>query len=142
METITALETANLFKISREAVRKYCLEFDTYLSPVARPQKGRQRMFTLDDLEVIALIIELKGQGKIFTDIHGALANGQRGSVPEITSQLTIQPNSQQSLQAQITDLTTQLGHERALRHKAEGQVELLEKQLEKLQERLFKREW
>lgn len=143
MDTLTSLETANLFGISREAVRSYCVEFERYFEPAARPPKGRQRMFSYNDLSVIAKIVELKGQGKVFEDIHLALANDERGTVPEPMAAIApLQQPTELALQARITDLEAELVKERALRNKAEGQVELLEKQLEKLQERLFRREW
>ena len=142
MENLTALETATLFGVSREAIRKYCLEFRTYLSPVASPQSGRQRMLTPDDLEVISLIVTLKAEGKLFADIHAALGAGQRGGVPMVPLAISPAPGNTLALQNRISELESQLDHERAQRHKAEGQVELLEKQLERLQERLFKREW
>ena len=123
MENLTALETVTLFGISREAVRKYCLEFDLYLSPIARPQKGRQRMFTTDDLEIIACIVELKGQGKLFTDIHAALANGMRGSVPELPSTITPTPNAQLALQTRLVELETE--NRLLTKQNAELQIEI-----------------
>lgn len=83
-----AIQAANLFKISRESVRAYSGEFASYLSPQANPGKNRTRMYTQSDMEVFALIVELKGQGKLYSDIHASLLNGQRGILPDETGAL------------------------------------------------------
>lgn len=139
----SAIQTAELFNVARETIRKWAIEFDLYLSPSARPESGGIRRFTQNDLEIFALIAEMKGQGKVFDDIHAALRAGQRGIVPDMPIHLTTQPNQQELvLTERIHTLETELEKERAARNKAEGKVELLEKQVEKLQERLFRRDW
>ncbi len=75
---------AALFNVTGETVRVWAEEFAQYFSPTATPGKGRHRSFSEDDLEVFALIAELKEQGQTFNDIQGALANGQRGTPPNI----------------------------------------------------------
>lgn len=83
-----AIQTASLFKIARETVRKYSIEFAAYLSPQANPGDNRTRVYHESDMEVFALIVEMKGQGKLYSDIHAALMNGQRGSLPNGTAAL------------------------------------------------------
>lgn len=136
---LTALETAQLFGVSREAIRNYSIEFARHLSPIANPQKGRQRMFAPSDLEVISYIIEQKAAGKLFADIHAGLSNGQRGDIPTHSSKPLVQPNERQLaihqeqitlLSAQLDDVKKQLSQQVERAATAEGQVILLERQL------------
>ena len=76
-------DVQTLFSVSAETVRKWSEEFSEYLSPLATPGHGRHRIFSSDDLHVFALIAELKNKGMTYADIGGALANGQRGEIPE-----------------------------------------------------------
>lgn len=89
-----AIQVANLFKIARETVRQYSMEFGSYLSSEANPGKNRTRVYNSDDMEVFALIVQMKGQGKQYPDIHAALLNGDRGILPNGTesSALSAQP--------------------------------------------------
>lgn len=80
-----AIQVANLFKIARETVRQYSMEFGAYLSTEANPGKNRTRVYTEPDIEVFALIVGMKGQGKTYPDIHAALLNGDRGVMPNGT---------------------------------------------------------
>lgn len=82
----SATQVATIFNTVRETVRNWAIEFENELSPTANPGGGRQRAFTDSDLEIVALISEMKGQGKLYADIHAALANGQRGQVPNINA--------------------------------------------------------
>ena len=74
-----------LFDKSTETIRTWADEFNQFLSPTATPGEGRHRLFSSDDLRVMALVNEMKTQGKRYEDIHAALANGQRGDVEEQT---------------------------------------------------------
>jgi len=132
MTNLTAIETANLFGVSREAIRKYCIEFARYLSPVATPQAGRQRMFSENDLRVISTIVILKAEGKLFADIHAALGAGQLYDAPETPTTITT-PNNQALV------LTNQIAELRAELSASNGQVELLKEQLADTQGRLEK---
>ena len=76
-------DVQKLFKMSSETVRQWAIEFEDYLSPTASPGSGRMRLFTVDDLQVFALIAELKENGKTFEEIHAGLKAGQRGDIPE-----------------------------------------------------------
>ena len=71
-----------LFSISEATCRNWSREFERHLSVTAAPGPGRHRNFTQGDLEVFALIQELKDQGMTYEDIHVALENGQRGDPP------------------------------------------------------------
>src|SRR3954454_4310661 len=73
-----------LFTVSPETVRNWSEEFGEYLSVTATPGTGRHRLFTHEDIEVFALVAELKDKGLTYTDIHAALQNNQRGEVPQM----------------------------------------------------------
>jgi DNA-binding transcriptional MerR regulator len=75
---------AALFNVTTETVRVWSEEFARHFSPTATPGKGRHRSFSEDDLEIFALVAELKAQGLTFNDIQVALSNGQRGTPPNI----------------------------------------------------------
>jgi DNA-binding transcriptional MerR regulator len=77
MRHITAL-----FEVSHETVRNWTREFERHLSVRANPGKGKHRTYNDDDLQVFALISELKKQGFQYQDIHASLDNGQRGEPP------------------------------------------------------------
>lgn len=73
---------SKMFEISIETVRTWSEEFAGYLSPTANPGHKRTKLFTLDDLTVLALVAELKKLGQNFQDVHVALQAGQRGNLP------------------------------------------------------------
>lgn len=77
-------QTATLFGVALETVRNWADEFQSYLSPTATPGHGKHRMYSYDDLRVFSLVSELKSQGMTYSDIHGALQNGQRGQPPAL----------------------------------------------------------
>ncbi len=71
------------FGVSVEAVRKWCIEFERYLSPRANPGGGKTRILTEEDLTIIALIVERRAESATYAEIHADLENGQRGKIPE-----------------------------------------------------------
>ena len=83
----TTRQIAALYSVSIETIRIWTLEFAEYLSPTAQPGRNKNRVYTVSDLEVLALVSELKGQGKIFSDVHLALKAGQRGAAPNLEPQ-------------------------------------------------------
>ena len=83
----TSRQIAALYSVSIETIRIWTLEFAEYLSPTAQPGKNKNRVYTVADLEVLSLVSELKGQGKIFSDVHLALKAGQRGTAPILEPQ-------------------------------------------------------
>lgn len=132
----SAIQTALLFKVARETIRKWAIEFEPYLSPSARPAAGGIRRFTESDLEVFALVSEMKDQGKVFDDIHAALRAGQRGDIPERTNALISSANNSplairiEELEETIADITTRLNQSELARAKAEGREGLLQDML------------
>ena len=135
-----------LFKVSKETVRHWSQEFSTYLSPTATPAAGRHRQYTDDDLQVFALIHQMKSEGQLFEDIHASLGNGQRGILPETeTSQIIAAEPRQQMmlLQGKILELEEEIDRlrefemkahtEAALRQRAEQQLADAQKKIEQL---------
>ena len=129
------------FGISPQTVRTYSDEFGQYLSATANPPPGQQRNFNDDDLEVFALVVELKRQGSTYEAIHAALAAGQRGSVPQNAPFLDGIAGSNRE-QSSIVSLRRELTvlkqfHEQELqalrteRDKAAGQAEAYKDQLQ-----------
>jgi len=72
-----------MFNISKETVRQWSQAFLEFLSPTAKPEKGRHRYFTEDDVKVFAWIHLRKGEGALYDEIRVELRNGMRGEVPE-----------------------------------------------------------
>lgn len=75
---------AKIFDISHETVRVWAEQFGDYLSPTARPGRNKQRLFTREDMAILALVAERKKQAVSFAEIHASLQNGQRGQAPAI----------------------------------------------------------
>lgn len=97
-----------LFNVSPETVRNWADEFKDHLSVTASPGSGRHRLFTHEDMEVFALVAELKDKGLTYNDIHASLQNGQRGDVPQMLVsqvqdlQLALQVDQAQELVARL----------------------------------------
>lgn len=128
----TTKELATLLKQSPENIRVWTLEFSRHLSPSAVPkEKGRHRSYTDEDISVLALAADFKDRGLLFEEIHEALDSGER--LTPKTNPLAVATFQEQIavIQMQLDD-TKQLltkSNERAVA--AEGQVALLERQLE-----------
>lgn len=75
---------AALYDITVETVRSWSEEFKDYLSPTANPGHRRTRLFSPHDMEVFALVSQMKQQGQTFQDIHASLQAGERGQAPEL----------------------------------------------------------
>lgn len=134
-------QVAKLLHKTPMTIGRWVDAFSPYLSHTSQNTDATERRFTDEDMRVLALVWQMREQGNEFELITAALASGERAE--PITAPVAITtPNSQLALQNQITDLKAELDQERALRLKSDGKVELLKEQLEKLQERLFKREW
>lgn len=127
----TTQHVSNLFNIVNQTVRNYAAEFSHYLSPSARPGANRQRQFTDDDLAVFALIVEMKNNGAIYEDIHAALANGQRGQIPEPNAITPTNANVMLlALREQVTTLVNEVKRLELENAAKDGQIALLKEQL------------
>ncbi|MBA3868608.1 MAG: MerR family transcriptional regulator [Anaerolineae bacterium] len=128
----TATQVSQLFNVSRETARRWAQEFKLYLSPTANPEKERQRAFTDSDMEVFALISEMKTQGRLFEDIRAALGAGQRGHAPANASALVQADIPRTSaLQIRISSLETELTRSIDSNKHLEGRLDELTRQLE-----------
>lgn len=126
-----------LFDVSHQTVRRWCDEFEQYLSSNATPPAGEMRLFTEEDLKVLALVAQVKNTGGTYEDAHMRLRAGERGEIPDeppteqqkqvVMSQLAIQ-NKQ--LRGEIESLT----RERDAAHEA---VKELREETIRLQTRL-----
>jgi DNA-binding transcriptional MerR regulator len=83
MDTYNTGQVAAIYSVTTETVRAWAEEFEGYLSPTANPGVRRTRLFSSEDMEILALVGEMKQAGATFKDVHAALASGQRGSAPE-----------------------------------------------------------
>lgn len=129
----------DFYKISRETVRTWSAEFAEYLSPTANPGKGRQRQFSDSDLAVLSLVAEMKNQGSLFDDIHLALRNGQRGTIPPAALALTETEQPKEiprslSLRQEVERLRIELQRVLESGQRKDAQIELLTRQLEAAQ--------
>ncbi len=80
----SSTQAAAVFHVSNETIRNWAEEFSRYLSFMANPGKGRTRSFSEEDMQVLSLISEMKGQGSTFEEIHISLGRGQRGDTPAL----------------------------------------------------------
>lgn len=72
---------------SPQTIRNWTREFAKYLSPGANPGSGNTRNFTIEDMGVLSLVAEMSGKGQGFEQIHASLAAGQRGDVPNLSTE-------------------------------------------------------
>ncbi len=138
----TIKQAAELFNVTEITIRRWIEEFSETgkLSPAATPQQGRRRVLTDSDMEVIALVAEMKGQGKTFEDIHAALKAGQRGELPQsYSSELSTTSANTELLFAvqRIQKLELELEEERAQRREAEIERGRAEGRLDIMRENL-----
>lgn len=124
-----------MFNISHQTGKNWAKEFAQFLSPSANPGDNRQRVYNMDDLRVFSLVHEFRNAGKTYDEIHAALANGSRGDIPQFEFD-ALSPTGAKNreiaiLQTQIIDLQRQLDTarmssavDRALREKAEKELE------------------
>jgi DNA-binding transcriptional MerR regulator len=140
-------QAAQLFSVNEQTVRRWIDEFSALLSPAATPESGRRRVLTDKDMEVVALVAEMKEQGKTFEEIHAALQAGQRGAVPESDSpqQLATPAHTELVFLVQrVRNLEKDLEAERTKRiqaevekGRAEGRESVLREMLEQTQREL-----
>lgn len=80
----TVSDVARHFNVSKQSGRVWAGEFEQYLDPAAKPAPGKTRQFTDSDMEVFALVAQLRQEGATYADIHAALAAGERGNVEQV----------------------------------------------------------
>lgn len=136
---LTTKHVSRLFNISRETVRVWAREFNQYLSPSARPEKGQKRVYTDSDLEVFALIAEQKDAGLVYEQIHTMLQSGERGKAPDSEIVIVAGQETQKvvALQRQIIDLERELQTAQSDRAMQAGQITELRQQLTAAQQEI-----
>ena len=128
-------ETSRLFEVTVNTVRTWSKEFADYLSPTANPKKGKARFYTEDDLTVLALIAFYRGENAPYTDIHTALANGERAQPPQAHKP---QPDPPKNAPHEASELVPAQVLERfaeRLTNQFHGQIEVLENERDHLRD-------
>ena len=74
----TPKQIANRLNLSSTTIRNYSRLWADYLSPSANPQAGQGRLYTEDDLAVMATIAALRENQATADQIRAALDAGQR----------------------------------------------------------------
>lgn len=129
MNTYTRPQVAALFEVSPETVRQWTAHFAAHLSQLATPTKGLKRQYTADDMRVISLIANMAAAGKLYADIEAALANGQRGQLPDTGLTAPVAGRLETAL-TELENTRKALTDALADSQRRAGQVELLERQL------------
>lgn len=83
---VVTAEVAAYYKRTDQTIRAWAREFSRHFSPTANPGGGKGRNYTVEDLEVIALIAEMKDRNATYEEIHAALDAGQRGDPPNLST--------------------------------------------------------
>lgn len=130
-------EVLDMLQVSRETLRDWVTRCRDYLSPAANPpregRRGRKRLYSDEDLRVLALVAAMRATASSWDEILASLAAGQRAPVEAIPKR---PPRNQasllalQQLQTQVTLLEAQLEALQRELIRREGQIELLERQL------------
>ena len=117
--SITTKDIATYYGYSKPAIRTWALEFAEYLSPTANPGKGKNRVYTAEDLEILDYVAQRKQDQATFEQIHAELKSGARGKAPDLTEKdlklLSAAEGEKRvaievaALQRRIVDLTEQL---------------------------------
>jgi len=87
-------ELAEIFQVAEPTIRTWSGEFEQFLSPDANPGEGRTRYYSEEDVRVLALVAEMKGQGKQVEDIAASLSIGKRGDVESAVQAAQQRPQS------------------------------------------------
>lgn len=123
---ITVGDVANQLGVSPQTIRTWCDTFAAWLSPTATPPSGDVRIFTTDDLAVLALVAEMRQHLVGYEAIKAALERGERGEAPPQDQGET--PGGEMAALA--------IRYERELAH-AEGRIVQLEGERDHLREEL-----
>jgi DNA-binding transcriptional MerR regulator len=131
-DLFTTQHIIKAYKVSHQTVKNWCDEFRNYLSRTAVPEPGKKRLFTADDVEVLALVAEFSKRGQSYEDAHTALRAGQRGQLPDPLSDedLAVPPAMLMRLREELTQRDAIIASLTTERDRERGKVELLQTQL------------
>lgn len=141
-DTFSTKQLYLLFGVSHQTIKNWSDVYSDFLSPTARPDKNRKRVFTESDVRTFELVHRLKGEGKFNEDILAALGSGQVGNMPEIPVQLSAPQNTALAIaMQQVSDLTEMLEAAKQREAELNIKVDVLEKMLYKAQKRVVQLE-
>lgn len=141
-DTFSTKQLYLLFGCSHQTIKNWSDVYSDFLSPTARPDKNRKRVFTESDVRVFELVHRLKGEGKFNEDILAALGAGEVGNMPMIPVQLSAPQNTALAIaMQQVSDLTEMLEAAKQRESELNVKVDVLEKMLYKAQKRVVQLE-
>jgi len=79
----TRKQVARHFNKDTETIRRWTLQFEAHLSPLANPPKRKKSSYNDDDMRVLAYVSDRVGIDEIEA-IHAALAAGERGHFDDL----------------------------------------------------------
>lgn len=107
---LAVIELARAFSVTTSTIRNWSKEFSAYLSPFAAPdQPGDQREFTEGDAAILAAVAEMRRRHAPYSEIHAALAGGERGVWPPPNFKREETPPPGDAPGQLVTQLTIQL---------------------------------
>lgn len=102
-----------MLNIKPTTLKNWSRAYSTYLSESAAPKKaGLHRSYSLDDIRVLATVVELTGQGMSHDEAITSIANGTRAELPPTHADYSLVINSKDQLmllQAHVRDLEAQV---------------------------------
>jgi DNA-binding transcriptional MerR regulator len=114
-------------------IRKYAQQFAEFLSPA--PAKGEHRIFTDEDLRVIAFISKLSDSGMKLAEVYDALKRKMDEGTPFPPVLPLLLPTDKQGL-ITVQEMDARLAYKDAELKELTGRLEELRKQLADLIER------
>lgn len=141
------------FGVAAKTIQRWSNEFEEYLSD----KKGRQRIYSMEDLIIIATIHQLSSKGMTYEAIHQELASGYRVDVDDIDTMgypdgrmvpaaVVEQVIESSEMRAELERMTAErdylqrlLEEERVKLSQRDTEVSSLHEEIKRLNERIFK---
>lgn len=141
---------AKLIDVHPDTVRRWCKEYQQFMSPTATPQKGKARVFTAHDAAILSFIATSRESNLAPDEIRSRLQDLQSDGwkhLPEVPSEwfgardgdmISVDIATARASQvAQIAALQTEMQHVRQELFDATERAELAEVRVENLQTEL-----
>jgi len=112
MATYTNTQVAEIFEVERQTVLRWAKDFKEFLSPMANPGDGITHEYTMEDIEKLALIRDMRKLRRPTDAIAAALMNGEIGTPPDDVQALSflgsdiIPPQYQKRVEALEKEIT------------------------------------